>query len=130
MAWPVYYNEHDPFAVAWLLELMNEGHLPEGVVDDRDLECVAPSDLAGFRTCHFFAGIGGWALALQYADWPVDWPVWTGSCPCQPFSAAGRGAGAADPRHLWPVWFRLIQECHPDVVVGEQVASALSLIHI
>ncbi|MHB0764703.1 DNA cytosine methyltransferase [Stutzerimonas sp. NM35] len=55
---------------------------------------------------------------------PVDVPVWTGSCPCQPFSAAGKGAGFADERHLWPSFHWLIEQCRPPVVFGEQVASS------
>jgi len=42
---------------------------------------------------------------------------------CQPFSVAGRRRGTSDERHLWPEWFRLIRECRPNVVFGEQVAS-------
>ncbi|MGP1665614.1 MAG: DNA cytosine methyltransferase, partial [Rhodanobacter sp.] len=84
---------------------------------------VRPSDLAGYTQCHFFAGIAGWSYALALAGWPSSRPVWTGSCPCQPFSAAGKGAGFADQRHLWPAWFHLIRECRPAAVFGEQVAS-------
>jgi len=86
---------------------------------------VQPADLAGFTQCHFFAGIGGWSYALRLAGWPDDRPVWTGSCPCQPFSAAGTQAGGTDPRHLWPTWHRLIRECRPPVVFGEQVEAAV-----
>jgi DNA (cytosine-5)-methyltransferase 1 len=96
-----------------------------GEVDERDIRDVQPSDLAGFRHCHFFAGIGGWPLALRLAGWPDEWPVWTGSCPCQPFSAAGLQQGTDDPRHLWPAWFRLIHECRPSVIFGEQVTGAI-----
>lgn len=117
-----YYNEHDPFAAAWLRQLIADGLIPPGVVDERDIQQVQPSDLVGYRRCHFFAGIGGWAYALELAGWGNE-PVWTGSCPCQPFSAAGKGDGASDPRHLWPAWFRLVRECRPSVVFGEQVAS-------
>lgn len=67
--------------------------------------------------------LGGWAYALDLAGWPRDRPVWTGSCPCQPFSAAGKGAGFDDERHLWPSWRHLIAQCQPAVVFGEQVAS-------
>ena len=119
-----YYNEIDPYAAQWLRNLIAAGHIADGVVDERSIEDVCPSDLAGFTQCHFFAGIGVWSLALRRAGWPDDRPVWTGSCPCQPFSSAGKGAGFADERHLWPAWHHLIKERRPAVVFGEQVASA------
>jgi len=120
-----YYNEHDPFAAAWLRELIKAGHIADGEVDERSIEDVLPTELAGFTQCHFFAGIGGWSLALRLAGWPDDRPVWTGSCPCQPFSTAGKGGGTSDERHLWPAWFHLISQCNPDVVFGEQVEEAI-----
>lgn len=118
-----YYNEIDPYCAAWLHNLMDAGQIPHGVIDTRSIEDVRPDELAGFVQCHFFAGIAGWPLALALAGWPSSRPVWTGSCPCQPFSAAGKGAGFADQRHLWPAWFHLISQCRPAVVFGEQVAS-------
>lgn len=118
-----YYNEIDPFAAQWLRELIKAGHIAPGEVDTRSIEDVAANDLAGFTQCHFFAGIGTWSYALRCAGWPDDRPVWTGSCPCQPFSTAGKRKGTADERHLWPAFFRLIRECRPDTVFGEQVAS-------
>jgi hypothetical protein len=72
---------------------------------------------------HFFAGIGGWSYALRLAGVPDSASIWTGSCPCQPFSDAGKGLGIRDPRHLWPTWFDLIRECRPTAILGEQVAS-------
>jgi site-specific DNA-cytosine methylase len=51
--------------------------------------------------------------------------VWTGSCPCQPFSAGGQQKGFNDERHLWPHFRRLIAERRPSVIFGEQVASKL-----
>lgn len=118
-----YYNEVDPFAAAWLEELIRAGHIAPGEVDTRSIEDVLPADLAGFGQCHFFAGIGVWSHALRCAGWPADRPVWTGSCPCQPFSAAGKGGGFADERHLWPAFHHLIRQCRPAIVFGEQVAS-------
>lgn len=120
-----YYNEHDPFAAAWLRELIAEGAIAPGDVDERDIRDVAPDDLAGYTQCHFFAGIGGWSYALRLAGWPDDRPIWTGSAPCQPFSAAGRGGGVLDERHLWPAFHWLIAQCRPPVVAGEQVDAAI-----
>jgi DNA (cytosine-5)-methyltransferase 1 len=118
-----YYNEFDPFAAAWLRELIKAGHIAPGDVDERSIKDVKADDLRGYTQCHFFAGIGVWSHALRSAGWSDERPVWTGSCPCQPFSAAGKGGGFDDERHLWPDFFRLIAECRPDVVLGEQVAS-------
>jgi len=118
-----YYNEIDPFAAAWLRELINAGHIAPGIVDERSIEDVVPAELTIYDQCHFFAGIGVWSYALRQAGWPDDRPVWTGSCPCQPFSSAGKGGGFADERHLWPAFHWLIGQCHPDVVFGEQVAK-------
>jgi DNA (cytosine-5)-methyltransferase 1 len=121
-----YYNEWDQYAAQWLRNLIAAGHIPAGDVDTRSICDISPSDLAGYTQCHFFAGIGGWSRALALAGWPADRPVWTGSCPCQPFSNAGARKGTADDRHLWPYWYELIRQCRPPVVFGEQVESAIA----
>jgi DNA (cytosine-5)-methyltransferase 1 len=118
-----YYNEIDPFCAQWLRNLIAAGHIAPGTVDERSIEDVCPDDLNDFKQCHFFAGIGIWSLALRRAGWPDDRPAWTGSCPCQPFSQAGAGAGFDDDRHLWPDFAWLIQERRPAVVFGEQVSG-------
>ncbi|EAR1634040.1 DNA cytosine methyltransferase [Salmonella enterica subsp. enterica serovar Minnesota] len=118
-----YYNEIDPFAAQWLRNLIAGGHIAPGEVDERSIEDVTPDDLRGFTQCHWFAGIAVWSHSLRLAGWPDDKPVWTGSCPCQPFSAAGKGDGFADERHLWPHFFHLISERRPQHVFGEQVAA-------
>ncbi len=120
-----YYNDNDPKIVEWLDALMRAGLIPQGHIDSRSIEDIRPDELAGFTQHHVFAGIGGWAYALKLADWPADRPVWTGSCPCQPFSIAGKGKGKADERHVWPAWRELIAECRPSTIFGEQVASPL-----
>ena len=51
----------------------------------------------------------------------------TGGYPCQPFSQAGRKKGEQDPRHLWPEYLRLIKECRPSFVIGENVSGHLKL---
>lgn len=120
-----YYNEHDPKAAAWLRVLIDEGHIAKGEVDERDIQDVRANELAGYAQCHFFAGIGGWSLALRLAGIPDDYPVWTGSCPCQPFSCAGSGMAEDDERHLWPDFRNLIGQRRPPIVFGEQVESKL-----
>lgn len=120
-----YYNENDPYAAQWLRNLIHEGLIPDGYVDERSIVDVKAEQIIEFNQCHFFAGIGGWAYALQLAGIQEGTKLWTGSCPCQPFSAAGKHKGQADERHLWPEMFRLIRECKPPIVFGEQVASAI-----
>lgn len=147
-----YYNEFDLQAAAWLRELIKAGHIPEGEVDERSITEVRADDLRGYRSVHLFAGIGGWPYALRLAGWPDERPVWTGSCPCPPFSAAGKKKSCpecqsreviphpyqtgifacvpcghewfADGRHLWPEFHRLLAECRPSIVFGEQVAGS------
>lgn len=146
-----YYNEIDPYAAQWIRNLITFGWLTDGEVDERDIRDVQPEDLRGFDRCHFFAGLGGWEHALELARWSSDRPVWTGSCPCPPFSNAGKGQRCpscgssrnichprktghficldcgcdrhADGRHLWPEFARLIRASRPPIVFGEQVAS-------
>lgn len=119
-----YYNEIDPYAAQWLRNLIGKNLIAPGDVDERSIVDVHPDDLEGYTQCHFFAGIGGWSLALRLAGWADERPVWTGSCPCQPFSAAGKQEGFDDPRHLWPQLKLLIEKRLPAVFFGEQVASA------
>ena len=118
-----YYNEIDPYAAEWLRRLIAAGHIAPGVVDTRSITELDPDELRTYTQCHFFAGIGVWSHALRSAGWDDARPVWTGSCPCQPFSSAGKRLGTADERHLWPAFARLIAECKPPAVFGEQVAS-------
>lgn len=120
-----YYNEWDKGAAAWLRELIKAGLIPNGYVDERSITEVTPSDLEGFTQCHFFAGIGGWSYALQLAGVPVSTRLWTGSPPCQPFSVAGKQLGQLDERHLAPTFMRLVAQCRPPVLFGEQVAAAI-----
>lgn len=120
-----YYNEWDAGAAAWLRELINNKLIPYGYVDERSITEVTPGDLEGFTQCHFFAGIGGWPLALQLAGVPASTQLWTGSPPCQPFSVAGKSLGFEDERHLAPTFLRLIRECKPELLFGEQVAAAI-----
>jgi DNA (cytosine-5)-methyltransferase 1 len=118
-----FYNEIDRYCCDWLQNLMDAGLITPGRIDDRSIVDISSDDVSGYERVHFFAGIGGWDYALQLAGW--NGPVWTGSCPCQPFSAAGKGQAADDERHLWPAWFSLVRECKPAIVFGEQVEAAI-----
>jgi DNA (cytosine-5)-methyltransferase 1 len=118
------YNEIDPNLCAWLRNLMAAREIPDGEICGQDIREIKSVE---HESAHFFAGIGGWPLALRLAGWPDDRPVWTGSCPCQPFSVAGKGLGKNDDRHLWPAWFKLIKKHRPPTIFGEQVDGAIRL---
>ena len=120
-----FYNENDPHCAEWLRKLITAGHIPPGHVDERSITEIKARELTDYTQCHFFAGIGGWPLALALAGRSESERIWTGSCPCQPFSDAGKGMAENDSRHLWPVFRNLIGIEHPPVVIGEQVASRL-----
>ncbi len=120
-----WYNEPDPFKAAVIREAIKAGAIADGVVDERSIKDVRASDLVEYTQCHFFAGGGFWSLALRRAGWPDDRHVWTGSCPCPSFSAAGKGGGFDDPRHLWPDWEKLIRECRPATIFGEQADDSI-----
>lgn len=121
-----YYNEFNKDKANYLRKLIANNLIAAGDVDERSILEVTHEDLLGYTQCHFFAGIGGWSLAMRYAGWPDNRPVWTGSCPCQSFSTAGGKNGRKDKRHLWPEWFRLIKESTPATIFGEQVAAAIT----
>lgn len=86
-----YYSEWGLFAAQHLRNLIDANLIPASHVDTRSIADLQPSDFAGYRQCHFFAGIAGWSLAARIAGWPEDREHWTSSAPCQPFSVAGKG---------------------------------------
>lgn len=120
-----YYNEFDKKAAAWLRQLIKNGNIADGIVDERSITEVTANDLRGFTQHHFFAGIGGWSYALRLAGWDDSRPVCTASLPCQPFSVAGAGKGKSDERHLLPHFIDLVRQCNFKTIFGEQVPGAI-----
>lgn len=120
-----YYNEFDKNSAAWLRQLIKNGMIADGEVDERSIIEVEPSDLKGFTQHHFFAGVGGWSYALRLAGWSDNRPVCTASLPCQPFSVAGSGKGKDDERHLLPHFIGLVKQCNFPIIFGEQVSAAV-----
>ena len=120
-----YYNEFDPKAAAWLRQLIKNGDIAEGIVDERSVTDVQAIDLKSYTQHHFFAGIGVWSYALRNAGWSDDTPVCTASLPCQPFSVAGKNLGKKDERHLLAHFLELVRECGFNTIFGEQVESAI-----
>lgn len=98
----VCYVEREAFAAACLVQAM-----------ERDKLDAAPiwSDL---RTFEAQAWRG--AVDLVVAGYP-----------CQPFSLAGRRAGAEDPRHLWPDVLRIWRDSGARYLFCENVRGHLSL---
>ena len=125
-----FYNDTDEYCCEWLENLISARIIPYGVVDSTPIQRLKPEKLSKFTQVHLFAGMGGWPYALRLAQWPDSRPVWTGSCPCQPFSVAGKGKGTKDKRHLWPYMRRLINHASPKppVCFGEQVSGAAGLL--
>ena len=121
----VYYNEFDPKAAAWLRQLIDNGNIAPGYVDERSILDVKPEYLEGYTQHHFFAGIGVWSYALRNAGWSDDTPVCTASLPCQPFSAAVQQKGKDDERHLLPHFMQLVKQCGFNTIFGEQVERAI-----
>ncbi len=119
-----YYNDNDEKICTWTQAAIDAGVLPKGYLDVRDVKTVDPEFIKGFAQAHFFCGVGGWPLALEFAGVPNDFPIWTASLPCQALSCAGKRLGAKDKkRHLWPAFKKLVAKFLPAVIVGEQSAS-------
>ena len=98
----VAYVEIEAFAIANLVAKMETGKL-------------APAPIwTNLKTfpAHLFRGA-------------VD--IITGGYPCQPFSAAGKRAGADDPRHLWPFIREHVQTIRPARCFFENVEGHISL---
>ena len=84
-----YYNEIDPYAAQWLRNLISPATLRQAMSMKETSAMFIPTTFDA--TANVISSPGSASeprpAARRLAD---DRPVWTGSCPCPPFSAAGK----------------------------------------
>lgn len=122
-----FYNDIEPYSTELLELRVADGWLPDGEISSEDIRKVATQDLSKYGQCHLFAGIGGFPLGARLAGLPDVYRLFTAGFPCQPFSNAGRKAGASDSRYLWPETLAALKSHRPDVAVLENVSGLTSM---
>lgn len=100
---------------------------------------------AGFKHCASFEllDVCGDTLRLNRPDWVVNSGVDAGDVtkakfspyrgidvvhggpPCQPFSVAGKQAGAQDPRNMWGDFVRCVLQSRPRAFIAENVVGLM-----
>jgi len=127
----VYYNDIDSYCCKVLQKHIDNGNLPGGHVDERDIRTVHATDFMGYDHIHLFAGIGGFPLGMSWANYPTWLRTLTGGFPCQDISNSGKRVGITGERSgLWKEMYRLIQEstdCYGrfDFILIENVSALL-----
>lgn len=106
---PVLYVEREAFSASNLAQAMEDGLLGAAPIWS-DLRSV------GGPVCRR-------AVRAALGDDPPG--ILHGGIPCQPWSSAGRRAGVADPRDLWPAAARAVRRYRPRIVYIENVADML-----
>lgn len=99
------YVEYEPYCQKVIRQRIKDGYLTQAPI---------------FGDVRAFIDDG---FAESYQDL-VD--VVTGGFPCQPFSTAGKRAGADDPRNMWPQTLRVIQAARPAYAFLENVPGLLT----
>ena len=122
----VYYNDNEEYCCRVLRARIADGRLPEGTVDNRSISDVPAREIKKYRQVHLFAGIGGFPLALQMANFGRSRSILSAGFPCQDISTAGRGAGLAGKQSgLWWETRAAISVVRPEVVFLENVSALL-----
>lgn len=112
----MWFHELNPYRCAVLRK-----NFPGATIIEGDIAKLSPADVPDGQ-CHFFAGIGGFGLACEWARF--DGALWTGGFPCQDVSCAGKGAGLDGERSgLWFEWLRLIRARRPVRLLIENVPA-------
>jgi DNA (cytosine-5)-methyltransferase 1 len=120
------YSEHNPYRAAVLRERIEDGLLPDGIVDERNIEEIPDEDFLGYAQVHLFAGIGGFPLGMRRAGFPEHIRIVDGGFPCQDISNAGKRAGITGSRsRLWREMVRCVRVVRPQLVFVENVAALL-----
>jgi len=102
-----------------------------------NLRTVAYAEIEAFAVENLLARMEGGQLdaapiwsdlkSFPWADFSGLVDILSGGYPCQPFSAAGKRAGADDPRHLWPFISTGIALMRPSLCFFENVEGHISL---
>ena len=116
------FSEIDPYANQILKK-----HWPAtpNLGDIRNITAASVADAAKRKSGQSEAGDGWESAGGRSQEIRLD--LLTGGFPCQPFSLAGKRGGAADNRHLWPEMLRVIKECRPRWVLGENVPGIIGM---
>ena len=93
-------------------------------------ECIAHSEIDPYACAvydrHWPGSLNLGDITKLRPDLIPQADLWCGGFPCQPFSVAGKRAGADDERHLWPAWFQLIRMVRPRYLLLENVPGLLA----
>lgn len=102
---PIGYVEWDDYCQRVIAQRIADGILPAAPI---------------FTDVREFIQSGAAAEYRGFAD------VVTGGFPCQPFSTAGKRAGADDSRNMWPATIAVIRAVRPQYAFLENVPGLLS----
>jgi len=105
---------------------------PEIAADSLGWQCQFQCEINPFCRqvlAHYFPNIPCYEniTTTDFTIWRGKVDCIIGGFPCQPFSTAGKRKGTDDERHLWPQMLRVIDECRPTWVIGENVAGLTSM---